>query len=338
MKDFDKRLAAYSAAHFAVDLCCAFFVLSAVDGGDRVLCLLVYNFCAFALQMPLGAVLDAMKRNRPFALAGMLLVGCGAFIGKAPLALCVVAGTGNALFHIGGGREILCTGGGSSACLGVFVSPGALGLFAGGLLAGRSGPAVPLLILAITALAVVLLCDDPKEAVFEKMPVIERKPVLLILTAAALFAVVCIRSCGGCAFVFPWKTGIAQAAILALALSGGKAVGGVLADRLGSERVSAVSLVLSAVLFAIYDKPVCGTLAVFLFNMTMPITLAAVGKIMPDRPGFGFGLLTFGLFLGALPAIFGAPAVLPMPWAGIGASLLSALLLLPGLKGAGYGK
>ena len=204
-------------------------------------------------------------------------------------------------------------------------------------MSGNVSSAVPILILVMTALAAVLLCADLKEAVLEKKPVIKGKPILTILTAAALFAVVCIRSCGGCAFVFPWKTGTAQAVMLTLALSGGKAMGGVLADRFGSERVSAVSLAMSAVLFAFYNQPVCGTLAVFLFNMTMPITLAAVGKIMPDRLGLGFGLLTFGLFLGALPAIFGSSAVLPMPLAGIGASLLSAFLLLPGQKGAKYG-
>lgn len=335
MKEFNKKLAAYSAAHFAVDLCCAYFVLSAVEGGDRVLYLLVYNFCAFALQMPLGAALDALKRNRLFAVSGMLLVGLGALLGKAPLALCVVVGTGNALFHIGGGREILCTGGGRSAYLGVFVSPGALGLFTGGLMAGTVPPAVPLIMLALTALAVILFCADTGEAVFEKEAVNGRKPVLTVLTAAALFAVVCIRSCGGGAFVFPWKTGTAQALVLTLALFGGKALGGVLADRFGSEKVSAVSLFLSALLFVFYGQPVCGVLAVFLFNMTMPITLAAVGRIMPERQGFGFGLLTFGLFVGALPAIFGAPAVMPMPSAGITACLLSAALLLLGLRGAG---
>ena len=57
-------LALYSAGHFLVDLTCAFLLLTvtAVAGETSWLCLLLYNFCAFALQMPLGLCADRRLR------------------------------------------------------------------------------------------------------------------------------------------------------------------------------------------------------------------------------------------------------------------------------------
>ena len=49
-------LALYSLAHFWVDLSCALLAFRTLSASpDFALCLLLYNFCAFALQMPPGA-------------------------------------------------------------------------------------------------------------------------------------------------------------------------------------------------------------------------------------------------------------------------------------------
>lgn len=79
--------------------------------------------------------------------------------------------------------------------------------------------------------------------------------------------------------------------------------------------------------------PVCGTIAVFLFNMTMPITLWAAARLMPGGKGFAFGLLTFALFLGYLPTALGWPSILTTPLANALAAVVSAVILLWGLKG-----
>ena len=73
-----------------------------------------------------------------------------------------------------------------------------------------------------------------------------------------------------------------------------------------------------------------GVLAVFLFNMTMPVTLWAAAKVMPGAKGFAFGLLTFGLFLGYLPSYLGWGSILSAPWAhGLPALISLILLWLP---------
>ena len=68
-------LALYSIAHFWVDLSCAFLAFRFLSGSpDFLLCLLLYNFCAFALQMPLGIWADGLNRNGLLAAVGCSLI------------------------------------------------------------------------------------------------------------------------------------------------------------------------------------------------------------------------------------------------------------------------
>ena len=70
------RLALYGLAHFWVDLSCAALLLGTLSGeGDFQRQLLVYNFCAFALQMPLGVLADWWGRPAALGAAGCVLKG-----------------------------------------------------------------------------------------------------------------------------------------------------------------------------------------------------------------------------------------------------------------------
>ena len=122
---------------------------------------------------------------------------------------------------------------------------------------------------------------------------------------------------------------------LTLALVLGKTAGGFAMDRRGAKRSSAVSLGLAALLYLASALPLPGILAVFLFNMTMPVTLWAAARVMPGAKGFAFGLMTFALFLGFLPSWLGWPSLLAGP-AGYGLMALTSLALLwfPLRKGA----
>ena len=144
--------------------------------------------------------------------------------------------------------------------------------------------------------------------------------------ATLLFLVVVLRSYGGLSGVMPWKSGLwSLAAVSAVVL--GKTAGGFLADRLSLPKAAAGSLALAALLFLFSQQPIPGVLALFLFNMTMPMTLFALARRMPGCKGFSFGLLTFALFLGFLPTYLGVGTL-----GGVGLSVitvLSALLLLP---------
>ena len=306
-------IVSYSLLHFLVDGVCAWGMLGRFVGFDEIL---IYNFCAFVLQLPLGAVLDRIGgRRTPAVFAG---VGCGLTLIGA-FTNPVLLGLGNALFHVGGGVDVIRDGG-KCEKLGIFVAPGAMGLYLGGLLAGRALPLLPVLI----GMALLLLPLRGREESFPEPS--QRSPVPLALCC---FAVVVLRSFVGFQVVFPWKSGwLAFAAVAAVVL--GKMAGGVLAARLGARRVTVFSLTAAAVCFALGNIPVFGLCALLCFNMTMPLTLYALWRRFPRYPGTVFGSLTLALFLGFLPAAFGVK----LPNGGVFGSILSLLLLWKAVEDA----
>ena len=99
--------APYAILHFLVDGLCAFAMFGTFSVRENwYLNVLLYNFCAFAMQMPLGVVLDTLNRRKcerkyepsfGFATVGVMLTCLGAVTHP------VILGIGNALFHLGGG-------------------------------------------------------------------------------------------------------------------------------------------------------------------------------------------------------------------------------------------
>ena len=315
--------------HFFVDLLCAWGMFRFCRPAENWMeAALFYNFCAFALQMPLGLLADRFRQEGSFALLGGLLVsGACAALGKAPMAFAVAAGLGNALYHVGGGVAVLHAWPKRAGPLGLFVSPGAFGIFFGTLLGKEAAPLLAPGIAGLLGLCLLLFLLRRGERVPEMDAEARGAGFFSLL---CLFLVVCLRSYAGFLFAFPWKTGL-WAAVFACGVVLGKAAGGYLADRFGAALPSAVSLGLSALLFLFSGNPVCGILAVFLFNMTMPVTLRAAADALPGMQGFSFGLLTFALFLGFLPAWLGLPAPAGGWFPALGAAL-SLALLLPGLR------
>ena len=87
-------LALYSLSHLWVDLSCALLVFRTMaDAPSFSLCLLLYNFCAFALQMPLGLLAGQWNRNGLVAASGCLLTAL-AFLLPQPVPTAVIAGMG----------------------------------------------------------------------------------------------------------------------------------------------------------------------------------------------------------------------------------------------------
>ena len=95
---------AFSVLHFCIDgICAAALYARFSSGSDAAFRFLLYNFCAFVLQLPVGVILDRLlprttkKLPCVFAFAGSLLTLLGAFTSP------VILGIGNAFFHVGGG-------------------------------------------------------------------------------------------------------------------------------------------------------------------------------------------------------------------------------------------
>ena len=326
-------LALYSLTHFAVDFTCAFLLFRRCAGAaDWALGLLLYNFCAFAMQMPLGAAADRLNRNGLLAAGGCAMTAAAVLLPPV-LPMAVTAGLGNALFHLGGGLDILNDSAESAAALGLFVSPGALGLSLGTLCGKGAVLPLPLppLVLLVLAAAIPALCRRTCGSLRSRNAPPDLTCAGRPAALAPLFLVVVLRSCVGMQQSFPWQADWALALTVMLVL--GKALGGFLSHRLGPGRASALSLAGAGLLYLACALPLPGLLAVLLFNMTMPVTLWAAARLLPGAKGFVFGLMTFALFLGFLPSCLGWPPLFAGPAACAAAAVLSLGLLGLGLPG-----
>jgi FSR family fosmidomycin resistance protein-like MFS transporter len=332
-----QMVSVYSIAHFLVDFACAFLMFHSVTGTpDGYLCVLLYNFCAFAMQMPLGIIADKLNRNYLFAVIGCALVGLAYGLAFIPVAAVLVVGIGNAMFHIGGGIDVLNMSEKKLGALGIFVSPGAFGIYYGTVFGKGNGfPAIIIpLTLIITAGLIFILHKAqrgtyPKNAIFSLDGVNSRG---IFITVACLFLVVCLRSFVGLSLSFPWKSTGYWGTVVVCAVVFGKTIGGFAADRFGLSKTSLFSLGIAALLFLLPQIPIAGVTAILLFNMTMPITLWAVAKIFPNAKGFSFGLLTFGLFLGFLPVYLGITVSLSVSWIFTLIAAVSLVFLTIGLR------
>ena len=335
--------AIYSVLHMFVDGVCAFAMFGTFLKQEQgYFYVLVYNFCAFALQMPFGAVLDLWYaksgKHSSFAVAcvGVALTLVGAVTHP------VILGIGNALFHIGGGVGTIHEDerkGWRGRGLGVFVAPGALGLYLGMQLAKNGaearwlyGAGAFMAIICMGTVCVLWSRGAPgKAADYLEGGRVQAETTGVISLAFCLFLAVVLRSYIGMAVTFPWKTTIFAAVLSTLAIVFGKAAGGFFMARFGGLKTAAICLPAAAVLYLFSGCMPAGIAALFLFNITMPITLYLLIRKLPQYPGFSFGLLTFGLFLGFLPEYYGLHTLRGGGVLGCAGSLIMLLILAAGV-------
>ena len=351
---------AYGVCHGIVDMACITTVLGAVsttlrmaDPASAVRAILTYNLVAFCLQLPLGALYDSVGKRSPIALWSCLIVAVGVMVAGVPTSVCSSAHTsvyawaalflvalGNASFHCAGGVLVLESYPDKIAPAGCFIAPGAFGVFCGIRLAQAQGSIATGSLLALLALSIVflhhtrILCYMPDRNTPASTVVRPHSPswygacVLLALTVA-------LRSYTGMVTLFPWSTEPLLAWALTAAVVAGKAAGGIVADHGGIRRASLASLGGAALLFPVSQQfPLAGIAAIVLFNATMPITLSGLAHLLPRSRGLAFGIASFALSLGALPACMGYQLI--TPWTSCILALVSLVTLLAGLVLADY--
>lgn len=295
----------YGLIHAIVDLCCA-AVLFSFLGKVEIMFLLqlaiIYNSLAFGLQFVFGFAADKIKKHDGFAIFGCLLLILGIFLYKSPLTSIIIMGIGNALFHVGGGVIALEAGNGRAKLSGLFVAPGAVGLFLGTLLGAVKGfNTIWLSFLPLISIALMLFITPQKEV--QKIYKNEAKMPVYIAIVLLLLISICIRSFVGLGYDFVAKNSMSMLCTFVFAIALGKASGGFLADKFGMYNVAIIGLLLSIPLLKYGFIPQLAILGMFFFNLTMPITMTALANMMPNFKGFSFGLTTFALLIGYLPVI-----------------------------------
>ncbi len=327
-----------SFAHMAVDAACAFLLLSLLGFYDNPLvALLLYNGVAFALQAPLGWVIDKWFHPKLAAMLGLLCVaGSFLFVNSLYVALLLFS-VGNALYHVGAGSLVLTLPEKKATFSGIFVAPGAMGLAIGTSLAA-SGAQYPLFLFPIVLLVLAGLVYGVGMPDFIRIKqastgVKANAWLLIILLVLLILVTISIRSMVGLSMDYPWKQDRWLAYALMVAVVGGKVMGGILADKFGLLKTGVWSLLLSTVLLSFYATvPALAIPGAFLFNFSMPVTLISVLNLLHEYRGLSFGLTTVAMYIGALPVLLGQNDWMYNPWIGFALILLSTITLFIALR------
>ena len=298
-KEISRReLFILSLCHLLVDGICAasLFRNTGLSITDAVL---IYNTFAFTTQCLTGMLPDRFGHGRRFVLLSAVILLAGAFVPMPLVIRAVVIGLGNSLFHVSGGYLTL-KGSHGMGPLGIFVAPGAIGLFL--------GTAFPVLLVPFSVLLAVSAVftavtghvdEEPACNTVETQTGITTKERILL--AAMLLIAVAARAVGGSSIAFSWKTGLAAAGIMVFFVFLGKTCGGLLADRIGIRKTAILSVAAASVFIILcHDIMPLALIGQFALNLSMPVTLYLIYRLFPDSPGFAFGLAAAALWPGTL--------------------------------------
>ena len=330
----------YSTIHFIVDLACAILVTNFISqkiGGNIsfFIGIIAYNFFAFAMQLPVGIIADKVNKNAICSAIGCLLVAIAFGLSNFGIVACTIAGIGNAMFHVGGGIDVLNISDKKATLSGIFVSTGAMGIFLGGKSSsiGFNKYYIIVVTLLLSAILLLWLYNQIKEKVRNEKVIIPKINSNEMIAIICLIITVCIRGYVGLILSFEWKSNFILAVISICAVVFGKMLGGIIGDRIGFTKISLISLIVSAICFIFaFNNSILGILAILFFNMTMPITLTALSNILFNNKGMAFGLLTLALFIGAMPVFFGYTKVIFSPEGLFITTILSMIILYIGIK------
>lgn len=269
---------------------------------------IVYDFFAFCPQLLIG---DFYNRSKKINIG---LIGAALFVTAILLSKfqniniyifsIFILAIGNAFLHVCGAIAVAAVSKKNIFPSSLFVAGGTFGIIIGRYLANAKVDTfylfIPILILVlISVLTAKGWCKSEVEYI--DVDIVNRKYSHLVILLIAL-TVVMVRSYIGFVIPMNWKNEFYHSILLFTSLGIGKALGGLLCDKLGYRLVATISTLL-CVPFIIIGKDfmVASLLGMLLFSMTMSITYAMALSVIKNNPGVAFGITTIGLFLGVLP-------------------------------------
>ncbi len=300
----------YFIVHFLVEITTFYILTAYVPDNTAWQIAIPFDFLAFVPQGIYGYIRDEGIRVNfglvGFALLTASLVLAWAGIGAIPVILILTLGNG--MIHIEGAETTIQASPGKTAPAAIFVSGGSFGLILGKVLAWGGMPAFVILILDLLMLIPICLAvkiapvrgvAEVKGYAFHAQGI--PKTALIIATTF----VVAARAYMGYGIPTTWLKTTPQSVALFCFMGLGKALGGVLTDKLGIRKTALIST-LGALPFLIFgDRLMAVSLfGVAMFSMTMAVTLALLVSVLPRKPGVAFGLTTVGLFLGTFALAF----------------------------------
>ena len=295
----------FTILHPLVDACSVSVLVAGGMTWERVI---AYNAIAFALQLPIGVLMDEL----PQFMRGGFLIGTGLTLVAAVLSafgfggwtILVSACVGNALFHLTAGKHVLDVYDGRGGPIGLFISTGALGLMAGQVWAAKTAALCLWGFAAALAVGIVAAARAWESPRITPAPAQnDRGAILQKLVLVGLVVLIAWRSWA--ALLAGGRSTEAGAVLMlvgAAVTCVGKVTGGYLAERLGRWKVTAVSIVGSAALaFLCEPSWMAAWLALLVIaQLATGAVLSLVYEKVARRGGMAFGLNCLGLFAGGM--------------------------------------
>ena len=302
----------YFFVHACVEIVC-FYLLrvhfpTVMAGGIA----LAYDFVAF---LPQGAIGDYMIRHKkiPFetignalmALSALIILGCAGWVRFAGY---LILGLGNAILHECGAIATVADSEGRIFPSALFVAGGSFGVVIGQTMGTcQVSPYYLILPLLLSEILCLTAKTSLRKEHYPDFHVTDPKLSAGIILLIA-FLVTAVRSYIGYAIPISWNKQLWQNFFLFFIMGAGKALGGLMADKLGARKTAFIGT-LAAIPFLLFGEQVMvvSCIGVFFFSMTMSITFAMCLSILKNNPGLAFGITTAGLFFGILPAFIVQP-------------------------------
>ena len=300
----------YFYIHFIVEVAC-FFYLSKVTNNSSFVWLIpfIYDGLAFVPQSIIGYLADKNNKINPGYIGVTLLLISYLLYALANISIypsLIILCFGNAFLHIAGAEATLKNSNGKLSPAAIFVAGGSFGVITGKLLAKTAINSLVMIVPIISIIPCLILAKEyfkkePNTKTFKYVKE-DIKPSLVVLIAVF---VVIIRGYMGYGIPTTWNKSIIQTILLFVTMGIGKALGGILSDKLGIRKVAIASTILAIPLLCFGDNlMIISLIGVMLFSMTMAITLGILVSVLNETPGLAFGLTTIGLFLGTVPIFF----------------------------------
>ena len=297
--------------HALVDAATGFWLFSQGNIEEIAWLFLLYNLVGFALQPLLGMWVDRWSKPQLAAALGLAILACELWLlpglPELPkLALwgsVLFVGGASALFHVSAGSLSLNSPHPLSSSA-FFAAPGVLGLSLGTWAAWQNWPLAFPLGLALCLGSLALLWS--KQSKTSKGPVVDmsEKQEFLLL---GLVLAIALRSFfwNQTQMLSPgtWLLWLGSAACF------GKLAGGWLAQKWGIRKVAWPGIGLALFCLLLPSPPLwLSCLGVAALQSSSPLTLTALGQLLPGRSALAAGLaLGFALALGGLPILLGVP-------------------------------
>ncbi len=272
-------------------------------GKESFLALVIYVILAFGGQLPLGIVVDKLKKIKIFGQLSILLLIIATTLSiQFVFPAIIIAGIASAGIHVIGGTICLQQSENKITPLGIFTAPGVAGLALGGF-CGALPPDWMWLALVLIFILFFQISKKGWPAYIFKKETPANTPDTHDAIMIILLFIMTLRS-----FIFDminqFSTQI-EYGLLILGLSAfcGKIIGAVMADKIGWKNWLYISLPLSFIFFEIGRESIWALgFGIACLQSSVPLTLQLMYKCLPSYPA-----TASAMSLGTVIALAGLP-------------------------------